>query len=58
MTKKILKKSAENDITPAMAAVSYAEQLSKELHPIYPLRSHHIIQALVQSEWHLDRTDY
>ncbi|XP_070558872.1 leucine dehydrogenase-like isoform X1 [Ptychodera flava] len=52
MTKKILEKAREDDITPVQAANAIADKLSREWHPVWPGRSQQIIDALVESEWH------
>lgn len=53
MTKKILQKAEDEDITAVEAANSIADKLSRELHPIWPNRSQQIIHALIDNEWHL-----
>ncbi|XP_077985162.1 leucine dehydrogenase-like [Glandiceps talaboti] len=52
MTKKILEKARDDNITPVQAANAIADKLSRELHPLWPNRSQQIIDALVESEWH------
>ncbi|XP_072027287.1 leucine dehydrogenase-like isoform X2 [Amphiura filiformis] len=53
MTKRILQKAADDNITAVEAANSIADKLSRELHPIWPNRSQQIIHALIDNEWHL-----
>ncbi len=52
MTQHVLQTASEKNITPVEAAAEIAEEMSLELHPIWPNRSKQIIQSLVQSKWH------
>ena len=52
MTKEILQKAKDENLTPALAAMEVADRLSRVDHPIWPQRSLKIIKALVKSEWH------
>ncbi|XP_035665311.1 leucine dehydrogenase-like [Branchiostoma floridae] len=58
ITKEILQKAEKEDITPVEAADVLADKASRELHPIWPHRSQHIIKALVEGGWHRGNNIY
>jgi len=51
MTQRVLRTAEEKGMTPVEAATEIAEQMSQQLHPIWPNRSQQIIDALVSSGW-------
>ena len=51
MTKKILQKAKDENVTPAKAAFQIADKMSLELHPIWPNRGQQIIDSLVETKW-------
>ncbi|XP_045165077.2 leucine dehydrogenase-like isoform X2 [Mercenaria mercenaria] len=51
-TLRILKMAAKLKIHPEKAAYILGEELSREVHPLYPRRTQNIIRGLVNSRWH------
>jgi len=51
MVRTILEKASSEGTTPATAATELAEELSRELHPIWPRRNQQIIKHLTESDW-------
>jgi len=51
MVHTILQKASSENVSPASAATALAEELSAELHPIWPKRNQQIIKNLSESEW-------
>ncbi|XP_060596909.1 leucine dehydrogenase-like isoform X2 [Ruditapes philippinarum] len=51
-TLRILNMAAKLKIHPEKAAYILGEELSREIHPLYPHRTQRIIQGLVKSGWH------
>ncbi|XP_078676478.1 leucine dehydrogenase-like [Branchiostoma floridae x Branchiostoma belcheri] len=58
ITKEILQKAEQEDVTPVEAADVLADKASRELHPIWPHRSQQIIKALVDGGWHRGNNIY
>lgn len=54
-TLKILEYSERKKVHPERAAYILGEKLSNEDNPLYPNRTRHIIQALVDNGWHEER---
>jgi len=50
---EILTRAQQKGETPAQAAISVADALCREDHPIWPNRSRQIIADLIQHDWHL-----
>jgi glutamate dehydrogenase/leucine dehydrogenase len=52
VTRRVLEMAAESQITPTRAAVRLADELSEVPHPLWPGRTHAIIESLLASRWH------
>lgn len=52
LTKQVLKESKEKNIPTSEIALTMADKLSKENHPIFGHRGKEIIKSLVENEWH------
>jgi glutamate dehydrogenase/leucine dehydrogenase len=51
VTRRILERAQAGGMTSTSAANELADELSSELHPIWPHRGAHIIQSLIASKW-------
>jgi len=52
VTKKVLQRAKVENISTEKAAHKIADELSEEMHPIWPHRGLHIVQSLVAENWH------